>query len=81
MSKKRCIIPVFIPHKGCPHDCVFCNQKKISGQIKEISAAEIRSIIQSCLAVIKNPSKVEIAFYGGSFTGIEIDKAVYICKT
>ena len=26
------IIPVFIPHAGCPHQCVFCNQKTISGQ-------------------------------------------------
>ena len=24
-------IPVFIPHLGCPNQCIFCNQKYISG--------------------------------------------------
>ena len=32
--KKR-IIPIFVPHRGCPHDCIFCNQKKITGDIEE----------------------------------------------
>ena len=31
--KKR-IIPIFVPHRGCPHDCIFCNQKKITGVSK-----------------------------------------------
>ena len=35
--KKEYIIPVFVPHLGCPNDCDFCNQKSISGQKKNIT--------------------------------------------
>ncbi len=31
MTPKRHIIPIFVPHLGCPNDCVFCNQRRISG--------------------------------------------------
>ncbi|HPA55356.1 MAG TPA: radical SAM protein, partial [Bacillota bacterium] len=37
MFKKHYIIPIFVPHKGCPHDCIFCNQKKITGQIEKVT--------------------------------------------
>ena len=33
-DKKQYVIPVFIPHLGCPNDCSFCNQKSISGKTK-----------------------------------------------
>ena len=32
IMKKQYIIPIFVPHLGCPNDCIFCNQKSISGQ-------------------------------------------------
>ncbi len=35
MSKDYYIIPIFVPHEGCPHDCVFCNQDKITGVKKD----------------------------------------------
>ena len=35
MSKNYYIIPIFVPHEGCPHDCVFCNQDKITGVKKD----------------------------------------------
>ena len=38
--KKQYIIPIFVPHLGCPNDCVFCNQKSISGQKKQIKKEE-----------------------------------------
>ena len=38
-------IPIFIPHKGCPNNCIFCNQKRISGQLKNVSIEEIDNII------------------------------------
>ncbi|MBR5542721.1 MAG: radical SAM protein [Oscillospiraceae bacterium] len=62
------IIPVFIPHVGCPHDCVFCNQKKIAGTIAPPTAEDVTKIIEEALAKIK--SRAEVAFYGGSFTAI-----------
>ena len=36
--KKEYIIPIFVPHLGCPHQCTFCNQKEISGQTKQVTA-------------------------------------------
>ena len=73
--KKRYIIPIFVPHLGCPNDCVFCNQKSISGEKKMITKEEIRSTIDTYLGYIKEKDvKKEIAFFGGSFTGIDVEK-------
>ena len=68
---KHVNIPVFIPHLGCPHDCVFCNQRTISGKTNfDITSVDYE--ISAALATIDNniDSDVEIAFFGGSFTGI-----------
>jgi histone acetyltransferase (RNA polymerase elongator complex component) len=70
---KQYIIPIFVPHLGCPNDCIFCNQKSISGQKKQITKEEVKKTIEEHLKNIKNPGKVEIAFFGGSFTGIDIE--------
>jgi histone acetyltransferase (RNA polymerase elongator complex component) len=73
MSKKHYIIPIFVPHKGCPHDCIFCNQKKITGQLGEVTAAEVRCKIEEYLGTIPSEgSHIEAAFYGGSFTAIPL---------
>ena len=72
--KKHYIIPVFVPHLGCPNDCVFCNQKSISGQTKQVTQDDVRNIIDNHLKNIKEDAKIEIAFFGGSFTGIEVEK-------
>lgn len=69
--KKHVIIPIFVPHKGCPNDCIFCNQKKISGQIEEMTSEKIHEIIEEHLATISSAAFKEIAFYGGSFTAID----------
>ena len=65
------IIPIFVPHKGCPNDCIFCNQKKISGQIEDMSPVMIPQIIESHIASMGSNDDIEIAFYGGSFTAID----------
>ncbi|MGI5997178.1 MAG: elongator complex protein 3 [Lutispora sp.] len=71
MSKRHYIIPIFIPHLGCPHDCIFCNQKKITGQLENITVEDAEEIIERYLETIdSNNRTVEIAFFGGSFTGI-----------
>lgn len=64
------IIPIFVPHAGCPHDCCFCDQKKISGHKEPPSVEEIKNTVDSYLDIIKNYSVVQIAFFGGSFTAI-----------
>ena len=71
MSKEY-IIPVFVPHLGCPNDCVFCNQRSISGQTKKMTKEEAKKTIDNFLKNIKETdSKKEIAFFGGSFTAID----------
>lgn len=65
------IIPVFIPHAGCPHQCVFCNQKTISGQ-QENGIEAARKQIEKYKAWTQNSPDNEIAFYGGSFTALPI---------
>ena len=69
---KEYVIPVFVPHLGCPNDCIFCNQRSISGQKKNITKEEAKKTIDNFLSGIKDKdAKKEIAFFGGSFTGID----------
>ncbi len=63
------IIPVFIPHAGCPHQCIFCNQKTISGQA-ETSLEQAKKQIIKYLQWLQPSTENEIAFYGGTFTGL-----------
>lgn len=70
---RKCIIPIFVPHKGCPNDCVFCNQKKIASAIVDITPNDVDDTIQKYLRTIPQDSYIEVAFYGGSFTGIDIE--------
>ena len=73
--KNKYVIPVFVPHLGCPNDCIFCNQKSISGKIKPITKKDVRETIDMYLESFKDKDAYkEIAFFGGSFTGIEINK-------
>ena len=63
-------IPIFIPHLGCPNTCVFCNQRTISGKIS-FDISETKKEIESALSTVEQDARVEIAFFGGSFTGID----------
>ena len=68
-------IPVFVPHKGCPFDCVFCNQKRITGKSDNINAEKVCKIIDEYLLTLpKDNCVIETAFFGGSFTGIPIEE-------
>lgn len=64
---RSAIIPIFIPHLGCPNDCVFCNQRHIACP-KEPDVQEVTEIIDKALCYCQNP---QISFYGGSFTAID----------
>ena len=73
--KKEYIIPIFVPHLGCPNNCTFCNQKRISGQTKMVTAKDVEETIEYYLKNFKDDHKyVEVAFFGGSFTAIEKEK-------
>lgn len=65
-------IPIFVPHYGCPFDCVFCNQKHITGEHEKVDAARVKSIIEGHLKTLpENGRIIEAAFFGGSFTAID----------
>lgn len=74
--KKHAIIPIFIPHKGCPNGCIFCNQKKITAKQKSVSYDDVYTTIDTWLETIEPQGleTVEVAFFGGSFTGIPIEE-------
>lgn len=70
--KKEYIIPIFVPHLGCPHKCTFCDQTKISGQSKQVTSKDVKNTIEYYLSNFKDDAKyVEVAFFGGSFTAID----------
>lgn len=73
--KKHAIIPIFIPHQGCPNDCVFCNQKTITARQPDVTDDEIKNTIETWLSTLTSRpgiETIEIAFFGGSFTGIPL---------
>ncbi len=75
MAKKQITIPIFIPHMGCPHCCVFCNQWKISSAEKKPNPDKIKNTIELYLSRISfSVEKVELAFFGGSFTAIPFEE-------
>jgi len=81
MSKEK-IIPIFVPNYGCPHMCVFCNQVKITGSNTILPLNEVHETIEKYLTYFNTneDSCIEIAFYGGSFTAISLDKQIELLK-
>ena len=78
--KKHRNIPIFVPHLGCPNTCVFCNQRKISGCEKaDFSSVSVE--IEEALSTIPADTDVQIAFFGGSFTGIDRKDMIYLLET
>ena len=67
MSAARRILPLFIPHLGCPHACVFCDQRRISGAAQPVTPAEVTAALD---ALSPEAAGYEVAFYGGSFTAL-----------
>lgn len=84
MRKKRmrqhANIPIFIPHLGCPNACVFCNQHTISGHA-DFDPAAVGREIEAALATLNDCAHCEIAFFGGSFTGIDRTLMIELLET
>lgn len=71
MAKNR-IIPIFIPHLGCPNGCVFCDQRKITGVGTPVTPQVVEQQIREGLQ--RSGEAPEVAFYGGSFTAISVSQ-------
>lgn len=73
-ENKTAIIPLYITHSGCPHLCIYCNQKIASDHEEPIKPQDIKIKIEKALALVDRTkyNQVEIAFYGGSFTALDI---------
>jgi histone acetyltransferase (RNA polymerase elongator complex component) len=89
-SQRHIIMPIFVPHMGCPHQCVFCNQTSITGSDPDDVLSSITQRIneiyeEAALRCSKdffgNSKRRQIAFYGGSFTGIEKELQVQLLSS
>lgn len=69
---KHANIGIFIPHLACNHACVFCNQVKISGKSRAPTPNEVSKYLKEAVSGVKEKT-AEIAFFGGSFTGLPIE--------
>ena len=67
--RKPLIIPIFIPHQGCPHRCSFCNQTAITAGSAQV---ELEAGIEAYLAYAgPRRGPAQVAFYGGNFLGLD----------
>ena len=73
---KHSNISIFVPHKGCPNNCSFCNQRAISGQVIPAEQQDVEKAVYTALSHNINPENTEIAFFGGSFTAIEREEMI-----
>ena len=69
MSARAQIVPVFVPHWGCEHACVFCNQRRITGMREPATAQAVHRAMAEA-AALPHGDERQLAFYGGSFTAI-----------
>jgi histone acetyltransferase (RNA polymerase elongator complex component) len=72
-TRRPFIIPIFLPHAGCPHQCVFCNQTSITGAERNMVSPENveRQILEFLEYKRTDRRPVQVAFYGGNFLGLE----------
>ena len=80
-KKKMLIVPIFIPHEGCPYRCVFCSQVDITGTRDPADEKHVLDTLKTYLGPDLNSnraSKCEVAFYGGSFTGLPKERQEFL---
>ncbi len=77
---KHINIALFVPHLGCPHQCSFCNQKSISGCVKQITSDDVKYAVETALNS-RDCSQGEIAFFGGSFTAIDRELMINLLES
>lgn len=76
MRQRPFIVPVFIPHAGCPHRCIFCNQKLITGLSEKYvdTGNEFSSVDEFLRYRGRRSGPAEIAFFGGNFLGLPAER-------
>ncbi|MGB9600242.1 MAG: elongator complex protein 3 [Myxococcota bacterium] len=77
------IIPLFLPFEGCEHRCIYCNQRLLHPENDAISNKIIDETIHRYLTSYKKPreiTNIEVAFYGGSFTAISIERQLKLLE-
>ena len=83
-NKKHLIVPIFISHEGCPYRCSFCNQTKITGSNEKADRFTIKETLRTHLEGLgqnRLPDIRELAFFGGSFTGIPSERQEYLLSS
>ena len=66
-------IPIFLPELACPFRCVYCNQFSITGKQQTPDIQYVKNTIDQYLASFtENERFVEVAFFGGNFTGLPV---------
>ena len=75
---KSANLSIFVPHEGCPNQCVFCNQSRITGHSDIPTPEAVRDICERYLP--QKATDIEIAFFGGSFTAINRDIMVSLLE-
>lgn len=76
-TTRRFILPVFLPNKGCPQMCIYCNQKAVTSYNSFPSEEDdiYRNVLYLLSKYNKSKWKLtpQIAFYGSSFTALDMD--------
>ncbi|MBP3253572.1 MAG: radical SAM protein [Bacteroidales bacterium] len=80
-SNKHCNIPIFIPQQACPHQCIYCNQRYISGQHTIPGKQEVKQTIDKYLSTAEEDTDIQVAFFGGTFTALGIEEQLSYLKT
>jgi histone acetyltransferase (RNA polymerase elongator complex component) len=69
---KPFVIPVFIPHAGCPHQCLFCDQTRATNRDRTFPTdSQVHAEINRFLSYRRDHDRwTEISFFGGNFLGL-----------
>ncbi len=76
MTARTRIYPVFLPHAGCPFQCVYCNQDRVvspnpaGSSQKELLGRGIEDMRALARQSRLSGMPGELAFYGGTFTSL-----------
>ncbi|MCX7958300.1 MAG: radical SAM protein [Deltaproteobacteria bacterium] len=83
-NRKNLIIPVFLPFEGCQYRCIYCNQRLLHPLNKSINTETIKATVEEYLSTYRgerDKTDIEVAFYGGTFTGMGYEKQISLLKS